>query len=456
MYWGHFRFALRGTLAFGICLLAPGCNRVGKDPVSGPIVINYWEKWTGSEAEAMQEIVNDFNASQSEVRVNYLSVSALDTKLMLAIAGGNPPDVSGLYSYLAPIYAENNALMPLDGFLGATDLGEDDYIPSVWQTCQHHGHTWALPTTPATLALYWNKRMFREAGLEGPPRSLAELEAMNDKLLRRDSAGRILQIGHSPQEPGWWNPMWVCWFGGHILKPDGHLGLDSPEMQATFNWLESYPARFGGEDLLKLRNGFGSFASPQNPFFTGRIGMVLQGPWFHNFIRKYAPEDFEWGVAPFPAADPERAPGVTLLEADVLVIPRGAPHPQAAFQFIQYVNSQPAIEKLCLKQQKFSPRRQVSDAFYAAHENPDIRVFYDLAMSPNARVVPPMRSWMECRHALNTAIDAQMLDGGGSADTLAEIQRKQERVYRRDQARWERVGEKHLAAWRKMVEETQP
>jgi ABC-type glycerol-3-phosphate transport system substrate-binding protein len=445
------------ALLLALLALPTGCERrESASPPGGPVVIQYWEKWTGFEADAMREIVEDFNASQSRIRVNFLSVSGLDTKLMLATAGGNPPDVSGLYAYLAPIYAENNALTPLDGLMEGSGLGEETYIPAVWQSCRHRGFTWALPTTPATLALYWNKKLFLEAGLSAPPKTLAELEEMNDKLLRRDSKGRILQLGHSPQEPGWWNALWVGWFGGYIQEPGGALGLDSAPMRATFDWLRTYPERFGGDDLSKLRNGFGNFASPQNPFFTGRIAMTMQGPWLHNFIGQYAPEGFEWGVAPFPSADGNLAEPVTLLEADVLVIPKGAAHPREAFEFIQYVNSQAALEKLCLKQQKFSPRRVVSEGFYRAHANPDIRTFYDLAASPRARVVPQLRSWMECRNDLNSAVDSVMLQGAAAKVSLPALQKKQTRVHERDQARWERVAEKRLAEWRALVEETRP
>ena len=55
------------------------------------IVLNYWEKWTGSEAQAMQRVVDAFNASQDRIHVNYLTMSSIDEKAMLAIAGGAPP-----------------------------------------------------------------------------------------------------------------------------------------------------------------------------------------------------------------------------------------------------------------------------------------------------------------------------------------------------------------------------
>lgn len=417
---------------------------------SGPVVVRYWDKWTGFEAEAMREIVEEFNRSQEDIRVDYLPVSQIERKLMLAIAGGNPPDVAGLYCHLIPAYAENNALMPLDGFLAGSAVSAENYLPVFWEAGRHRGFTWALPTTPSTLALYWNKKLFREAGLdpECPPRSLADLESLNVALLRRGPGGRIDRLGHTPQEPGWWKALWVYWFGGRIATEEANVAIDTAEMRETFRWLESYPGRFGGEALQGLRNGFGNFASPQNAFFEGRVAMVLQGPWLFNFIQQYAPEDFEWGVAPFPSVDPNRLSDVTLAGCDLLVIPCGARHPREAFRFLEYVSSQSVMERLCLGQKKFSPLREVSEDFYARHPNPDIKVFSDLAASPRAMLAPRLITWQECQNALNAAVDAAMLRSNESSGTLHSLQLRLDRSQRQKRERWERIAAARLAEWR--------
>lgn len=423
---------------------------LGKDRV----VLQYWDKWTGIEAEAMRKVVEQYNASQSEVEVRYLSVSQIERKLMLAIAGGNPPDLAGIYSHVLSIYAENNALLPLDGLLRETDIREENYIPVYWEAVRHRGFTWGLPTTPSTVALYWNKAIFREAGLdpEKPPTSLAELETMNDALLIKEADGRIVRIGHTPQEPGWWNPLWVYWFGGRLDEAPNRPVVDTPAVRATFDWLQSYPKRFGGQALQALRNGFGNFASPQNSFFTGRVAMTLQGPWLFNFIAQYAPKDFEWGVAPFPSVDPEKFPNVTIAECDVLVIPKGSKHVKEAFRFLQYVSSQAVLEKLCLGQRKFSPLREVSPDFYKRHPNPRIKVFVDLAWSPNALLAPRQILWPQIKSALSVAIDQELLKGEDPALLLEPIEQRLDRIRQRQEARWKRISQARLEEWQHLAE----
>lgn len=418
-------------------------------PPDGRVVLRYWDKWTGFEAEAMRAVVQDFNASQNRILVQYTSVSQIDRKLMLATAGGVPPDVAGIWSSTIPVYAENNALTPLDRMAASGGVRREDYIDVFWQGCSHMGRLFALPSTPTSTALIYNKRLFREAGLdpERPPRSIAELEAFNEVLVRRRADDRLERVGHLPEEPGWWNALWGLWFGARIA-PDGRtLGLLDPDNQAAYRWVQSYPERFGGENLAAFRDGFGNFASPQNPFFTGRVAMVLHGVWIHNFISNYAPPGFEWGVAPFPTVDPERLRDVTVVEADVLVIPAGAAHPREAFEFIRYVNLPGPMEKLCLGQRKFPPLRSVSPDFFRSHPNPHIREFVRLAFSPNAQLAPRITTWNSLAADMRNAIGRIWLGRADAGEALTAVQERQQALLNRRLERWDRMGPGILRGW---------
>jgi len=131
--------------------------------------------------------------------------------------------------------------------------------------------------------------------------------------------------------------------------------------------------------------------------------MQLQGVWMHNFIEQYAP-GMQWGAAPFPSAMPglER---VALADSDVIVIPRGSRHPKEAWEFIQFVNSQEGMEILCMGQRKFSPLRQVTDAFWENHPHPYITLFRDLALSPNCHALPKTGVLREYQREMGNAFD---------------------------------------------------
>src|SRR5206468_8524538 len=122
----------------------------------------------------------------------------------------------------------------------------------------------------------------------------------------------------------------------------GHsrITASSPENLRAYRWVQSYSTQFGPSALQLFRSGFGNFSSPQNAFIAEKVAMVLQGVWMYNFIDKYNPK-LDWGAAPFPyPADRPDLKNSSPVDMDILAIPTGARHPEAAWEFIRYVNSQ--------------------------------------------------------------------------------------------------------------------
>ncbi len=407
--------------------------------------ISYWEKWSGFEAEAMRAVVARFNAAQTGIVVEFTSISGIGRKLLTATAGGNPPDLAGIWSSSLPSYAEHSALMPLDGYLPRAGISSNDYVPVYWRMCQYRGHTWALPSTPGSTALIYNKTLFRRAGLdpERPPRTLAELDAYAEKLTVYDAHSNIVQLGFLPTEPGWYNYAWIYYFGGAIWDETNRITFATPAGRAMFNWIAEYARRYGVKAVQQFSAGFGNFASPQNAFLAGKVAMELQGVWMHNFIEKYAP-GLDWGAAPFPAVDGVTPP-VVYTEADVLVIPRGAPHPDAAFAFIQFVQQQTNMELLCRGQLKASPLAQVSPTFFATHPHPYLPLFYETTFSPRAFTTPAFSIHEEIVREVNVAIDGVRLLRLTPDAAVAMLQSRGQRALERVLAQRARRGATILA-----------
>jgi len=409
--------------AFLVLSLLLGCR---EEKLAGPVKISYWEKWTKFEGQACKDMVAAFNRKYAgRIEVEHVTVSQIERKLLVAIAGGTPPDVAGSYAFCVCPYADRNALEPLDLRLKAAGMSRDDYIPVFWDMCAHRGSVWALPTTPATVALHWNKRLFREAGLdpERPPKTIAELDEFAEKLTKRDASGGLAQVGFLPQEPGWWNWAWGFWFGGHLWDGKATITASDPHNIKAFQWIQSYSKKYGTDDIRRFASGFGNFSSPQNAFLSGKMAMELQGVWMHNFIDMYAP-GMEWGAAPFPSAVPGLE-NVSVADSDVIVIPRGSKHPEEAWEFIKFVQSQEGMEILCMGQRKFSPLKKVSASFWEKHPHPYIKLFRDLAESPNVVALPKMGVWREYQRELTNAFDRVRL---GSAEPEPALGTVQERI----------------------------
>ncbi|MCE0523620.1 MAG: ABC transporter substrate-binding protein [Methylacidiphilales bacterium] len=410
-----FKPLIFGMGAF-LAVFATGCS---SRPPDGKIHVTYWEKWSGQEEYAMQQVVDQFNHSQDRIVVDFLSLGDVQEKTLLSTAAGNPPDISGIWLGSISSLVDRGTLTPLDDFMRADGSSPGQflsrYAPAYADMGSYKGRIWAVPSTPTASALYWNKDAFRAAGLDPdrPPRTEAELESMSAKLTVYDAAGNLKQVGFLPQVSGYWIWAFPQWFGGELF--DGKnvtIGTDPANLKA-FQWLAGFSKLYGVEHVRRLTSTFGRLSTPQDPFMSGQVAIIFDGVWRNNYIEQFAP-GMDYGVAGWPQA----RPGIddfTAVDSDVLVIPRGAKHPREAWAFLRYISSPNlsaqrfedlrGLELLCYLQKKASPLEQWSPFFEAHHPNPDIKVFRQLGESHHAVHPPSIGIWDEYARELDTAFD---------------------------------------------------
>lgn len=396
-----------GFVAFGPSGSDEAARRARR---SGRVVLDYWEKWTDVEGRAMQRVVDDFNASQSKLYVRYLVTGTIHQKALISIAGGDPPDVIGMYSSNVPTYAEANAALPLDELARDAGLRLDDYAAGMRKVMLHAGAWWATVNTGGTLAMYYNKEMFREVGLdpEKPPRTVRELNEAHKKLVRRDEAGNITRVGHIHPEPGWWSWIWGYFFGATMWdQATDRCMADEPRNVEAYRWMQQTAAELGHDAVERFRTGLGPYGTPKQGFVRGEVGMVMQGPWLANQLVAFAPQ-LDYGVAPVPVEESiydEGAP-VAMVDTDVLMIPRGVKRPEASMEFIAYTQRQEVVEYLATAHCKGSPLRKVSEGFLQNHANRGVRLHTELANSARAFVAPTTPAWAEMKDVLDTTADS--------------------------------------------------
>lgn len=446
------RRAAVGVLAAGAvgAALWPRKPRSQADVPAGRVTLQYWEKWTGPEGDAVQSVVDDFNASQDRIWVVRTPVSDIAAKAMVAIGGGDAPDIVGLYSYNVPLFAEAKAAMSTDEFDGSqvtsgqAGIDPESYAPAVRSLLSYEGRQWAGVNTCYTLALYYNRAMFKEVGLDPdkPPRTITELDAAAARLDVPTSAAKgddIERAGFLPNLPAWWPYFCPIMFGGKLYDPVGKRALlDEPASVKAYTWVQGYPKRLGPARSAKFANSYGrSFHSPQDPFISGKVAMIVQGPWIANFINLYGPRDadgkqlLDFAAVPVPVDEKVYDPAAPLgmLEADVLMIPRGCPHPEEAFAFLAYTQRRAVQEKLAYLHCKSSPMRDLSPGFMENHPSARCVGVHDAVVrSPRATILPQTRAWQQMADLTNGAFDA-IWNGADPASTLAKIQtRAQENV----------------------------
>lgn len=428
----------------------------------GRVVVTYWEKWTGPEEQQMKIIVDDFNATvgrKKHIFVQFVSMADIDKKTLIATAAGVPPDIAGLWDNDIAQFASLGALTPLGELARQHGITSKTYKKVYWRACHYHGRLYGLVSTPADIALFYNKLIFksdaaklRAAGLNPnkAPQTIHQLDAYARVLTKFGPNGQLLRAGFLPTEPGWYFPEVFFWFGGHIWNAKTRkFTLTSPEDIAAYRWIASYSKWLGPNAINSFSSAQGNFESAQNPFMLGTLAMEQQGPWMANYIYSYDKrfstlhcsyaealtmplaqrrKNYGWAVAPFPSAVPGLK-DVSYCGFDAFVIPRGAKHVKQAFTFIAYVESQPVMERLCSMMSKNSPLRKVSKLFIERNPNPYIDVFEKLASSPNARGLPQIPIMPQVIDELNTEAQAVALLERTPTRALQKAQNRLQREY---------------------------
>lgn len=423
------RRAVLGALTAGAlgAALWPRAPRSRADIPAGRTVLTYWEKWTGAEGEAIQRVVDRFNTSQDAIWVRRVPVADIVPKAMVAIAGGDPPDLVGLYSFNIPAFAESQAALALDDLAPFGDrIDPAIYAPAVDRLLHYQGRQWAAVTSCYALGLYCNLAHFRAAGLDPTalPRTISELDHAAERLTRKAPTGQIEQTGFQQNLPQWWPYFWPVLFGSELYDP----GLDRPTIAdppgvAAFSWISDTARRLGIAESRSLARTYDrSFHTAADPFFSGRASMIVQGPWLASFARSAAPS-LDFACVPVPMADAVFDPSAPLgmVEADVVVIPRGCPHPQESMTFIRFLQRQDVLEELAQAHGKSSPLAAVSPSFLPTHPNPQVRAFDAVIRSRRAVILPQTRVWQQYADMTSGAFD-RAWSGEPAQAVLNEVQ----------------------------------
>ncbi|MEP6754091.1 MAG: extracellular solute-binding protein, partial [Chthonomonadales bacterium] len=347
--------------------------------------------WTGQEEKSWLAVIKQYEKSHSGIHIENLGGVIEDSRTVRALVAGSPPD---LFTIADPLFlgslAANDALLPLDDLFKSSGFKHDDFIVASLKICQFKGRLYAMPYLVDCFALLWNKKLFKEAGMdpERPPATTEEL-AVAIRKLTKTKDDQLVQLGLQP--PVEFNAI-PAMFGAYLLAPDGKtITPDSKENLAALNWyMQVIKDEGGNEKVTAFAAGFGQMQSPNNPFFTGQAAMSLGGEWMPNWCERYAP-NLDYGVAPMPhpANRPDlKAP--TFIGGNVFCIPKDSRHAKEAWDLLAWMQTDEAQilfaelmngvpnRRSALKASTLrtgSPRREKFGQFFDLAESPDVRFF---------------------------------------------------------------------------------
>lgn len=367
------RLTIFCILLLGIVLAGASATRQAS---SAPIKLVVWGLQSGKETKGLDAEVAEFEKRNPDIKVSLLSMGAGSMnpqKLMTSIVGGVPPDVINQDRFTIGDWASRDAFQPLDHFLAAEKrlpdgIHETDYYPAAWKEALYKGKVYAIPTGIDDRMLFYNRQLFREAGLDPnrPPQTWAELRDDAKKLTKYNADHTYAHIGFIPNYGNSWFYLYSWQNGGDFMSADGRTcTINNPYSVAALKYMVDVYNDLGGYDKVNIfQTGFQS--NEQDPFYTGKIGMVINGNWVLSGIARYAP-GLDFGVAPAPVPA-ERLKGVkahqgrfagqppylTWTGGFSLAMPIGAHHPQAGWRFIKWMSSLDAIRIADRVQKKYN------------------------------------------------------------------------------------------------------
>jgi multiple sugar transport system substrate-binding protein len=248
-----------------------------------------------------------------------------DKATTLAVAG-NPVALAYVGSRTLKQFAENDLIVPVP----MTDAEKASYYPNIVNTVTFDDTQWGVPIAFSTKALYWNKDLFKAAGLdpEKPPKTWAE-EIADAKQIKEKTG----MAGYGLPAKTFDNTMhqfmhWVYTNNGKVIDGD-KITIDSPQVLAA---LQAY------KDITPY-SVEGATAYEQQEiraiFLDGKVGMIQSGSGAASRLKKTS---INWGITTLPLGPEAKGPG-TLLITDSLAVFKGTGVEDKAIEFAKFITS---------------------------------------------------------------------------------------------------------------------
>jgi multiple sugar transport system substrate-binding protein len=309
---------------------------------NAPVTISMMMWGDPAELDVWKQIVADFHTANPNITVN-VDVSDWDsywTKLKTLLSAGTPPDVFAMDAPLYLDYQSRGVLLNLQPYLDKNPDMLKGVYPQTLEAYKTPDGMYGLPRDFQTIVLFYNKDMFDAAGVAYPTGDWTydDLRTAAKQLTITDSSGKVTQFGIYSDlwdmELIWSEAIWA--YGGDIINAD-HTKTLVGEPQALQAWQLFHDMMFVDKSwpTTTTASEYGD-----DPFLAGVAAMTTIGHWA---VPGYSEVSFKWDVAPMPKGPAGQA---TSVNSAGFVIGKASKNPDAAFEFLKYVLSEPAQTRL--------------------------------------------------------------------------------------------------------------
>jgi multiple sugar transport system substrate-binding protein len=345
-------------VALASALVAFGLAACGSGSAGTSSGLQIWEGYTGAEATAFKHLLAEWNKAHPTEKISSYYVNNDDSlpKLLTAVKGGSQPDIAYVYGSWAPNIAQIPQVVNLTKVVQQPSVNWSDFWVGERDVATVNGKVIGIPALVDNLAVVYNKTLFAAAGLPEPGPNWTWSQFMADAQTLTNPAKK--QFGTAYVTPGSEDTVWhweaLLWeAGGEILNSTNtKAAFDSPAGLESLNTLRTMAVT---DKSMYLDPSDSEYA---NLFNSGKIGMLVTGPWDLSGF-----PNVKYGVQIMPSFPGTDGGHQTISGPDNWVIfNNGAKRVSAAEKFLIWMTATPQATAFSLATGDLPIRQSVQDS----------------------------------------------------------------------------------------------
>ncbi|MGE4465169.1 extracellular solute-binding protein [Sphaerochaeta sp.] len=280
---------------------AAGGQEVKADTAKQDVTeIVYWQYFYETKKDLMDKLIVMFEERNPDIKVTQQTFpyENYNTKVASSVPSGQGPNVINLFYGWLPLYIDSGYLQPLPESVFPNARIEQEFFPLV-EAAKFDGKYYALPTAVRSLALFWNKDLFKAAGLdpEVPPTTMDEMVAFAKKIAKTDKSGNYLQAGMSLELRGQMHHV----VREVLIRQFGGTPYNADSSKVTYNSQAGYDALKWFTDLETVHKvGIPQYMTDDvTAFSAGKMGITIDGSFRLGNFNKLK-DTLHYGVAELP------------------------------------------------------------------------------------------------------------------------------------------------------------
>jgi multiple sugar transport system substrate-binding protein len=315
-----------------VIITLTSCNSPTTEKVT-TVRLSGWQS-NPNEKQLLEQVLHQFEAKHPNIKVKYETINdqymdVIKTRLI----GDAAPDIFYLDSLEAPMLMKYGVLEPLNSYI-TKEFDIVDFQPSLLKAFQAGGQIYGLPKDFSTLALYYDKKAFQEAGIRAP-KTWEKLRNFSKKLTIHKN-GRIERYGFglSPELSRQYFMMTA--YGGSLVDQKGNAAFANPK---NLKGLQLIIDQYRKDKTSAQPSDVGA-SSGSEMFGQGKAAMVLEGSWAIPYLKDTFPK-LEFATAEVPKVNGKKR---TMAYTVAYVMNKKTKHKDAAWQVMSYLTGKEGMK----------------------------------------------------------------------------------------------------------------